>query len=97
MFWTNINSFEQVKQIAEGWTNDLLGREQELSESRMKICRECPLYNEETDRCDSKKCYNKETGEVTSVPGKLTICGCGCYLHKKSRVPLAKCPMSRWK
>jgi len=28
-----------VKEIAEGWANYALGREKELSESRMVICR----------------------------------------------------------
>ena len=40
---------KQGKQIVEGWTNYALGKEQELSEARMKICRECPLYNKDTD------------------------------------------------
>ena len=92
-----INSFEQIKEIAEGWTNYALGREKELSESRMKICRECSLYNEKTDRCDSKRCYNKETGELKTYPEKGFICGCGCVLHAKSRLINAKCPMLKWK
>ena len=91
-----INSFEQVQEIAEGWTNDLLGREQELSDKRMAICRKCPLYNEKTDRCDSKRCYNTETGEITQYPGPNIICGCGCYLGPKTRSKRSKCPMSKW-
>lgn len=91
-----INSFEQIGQIAEGWTNDFLGKEQELSDMRMKICRKCPLYNKETDRCDSKKCYNKETGELSTSPGNGFICGCGCYMAKASRVKNKKCVLGRW-
>lgn len=91
-----INSTEQIKQIAEGWTNDLLGREQELSDKRMKICKECPIYDENADRCDSKKCLNKETGEITQYPGKATVCGCGCYMKKKTRVPSSHCVLNKW-
>lgn len=91
-----INNVEQAKQIAEGWTNYALGREQELSESRMKICKECPLYNSEKDTCDSKKCWDTEEDKLVDYPGKTVICGCGCYCKKKSRVPSAKCVLDRW-
>ena len=47
MFGISLNT---IGQITEGWTNDFLGREQELSDMRMKICRECPLYDETADR-----------------------------------------------
>lgn len=91
-----INSVEQLGQIAEGWTNDLLGREKELSESRMKICRECPLYNSEKDTCDSKRCWDKEKEKLVDYPGKNVVCGCGCFVKKASRVPSKKCVMNRW-
>lgn len=91
-----INSLEQVGQIAEGWTNDLLGKEQELSDKRMAICKQCPLYDKEKDKCDSRKCYNKDTHEVTTYPQDGFICGCGCFMQKKSRVKNAKCVLSKW-
>lgn len=94
MFGENV--LEQVGQIAEGWTNDFLGKEQELSDMRMKICRKCPLYDEEKDRCSSKRCYNKETGELSTAPEKGFICGCGCFISKKSRVRNAKCVLGYW-
>lgn len=96
MFGAEINSWDQVKQIAEGWTNDLLGREQELSEKRMAICRECPLYNEKTDRCDGKRCIDKITGEITSTPSKSSICGCQCLMKKKTKSPRSHCTRGLW-
>ena len=94
-----INNFEQAKQIAEGWTNYALGREQELSESRMKICRKCPLYTIKSSIgavCDSKKYYNPKTGETSNFPESGFINGCGCKLEAKSRVSNAKCPLKKW-
>ena len=91
-----VNSIKQVGQIAEGWTNYALGREQELSEQRMKICRECPLYNSKKDTCDSKRCWDTKANKLTDMPGKDVICGCGCRLQAKSRLEKAKCPIKKW-
>lgn len=87
---------KQGKQIVEGWTNYALGKEKELSEARMKICRECPLYNEQTDRCDSRRCYNKNTNTVTNIPDKNIVCGCGCVMKAKTRVLGSKCVLNKW-
>lgn len=85
-----------IGQIATGWANDFLGREQELFESRMKICRECPLYNEKNDRCDASRCINTETGEMAMGPGKDIVCGCNCYMSKATRVPQKRCVRGLW-
>ena len=87
---------QQIKDIAEGWTNYALGKEKELSESRMKICRECPLYNNQKDTCDSKKCWDKVNQKLVEYPGKNIICGCGCYLSAKTKLPRATCVLNRW-
>ena len=86
----------QIRDIAEGWTNYALGKENELSEQRMKICRQCKLYNVETDRCDSRRCLNLKTNELVQVPGKDVICGCNCVMQAKTRLERAKCIMSKW-
>lgn len=91
-----INSVQQVKEIAVGWTNDLLGREKELSESRMKICRICPLYNENNDRCDASRCINVKTGEMAMGPGQDIVCGCNCFMKKKTANPASHCVMKKW-
>lgn len=91
-----INSFEQLGQIAEGWSNYALGREKELSESRMKICIQCPLYNKEKDTCDSKKCWDKENEKLVDYPGRNIVCGCGCYMQKKTSSPSSHCVLGKW-
>ena len=91
-----VNSFKQAGDIAKGWANDLLGREQELHDLRMAVCKECVLYDPNSKRCNSKKCYNPETGEIRQFPGKGFICGCNCFMEKKSRVPSARCVLNKW-
>ena len=92
----DIHSIEQVKQIAEGWTNDILGREQELFDKRMPVCKACPLYKEDTDQCDGSKCINPRTGEIVSYPMTEYICGCNCIMSKKTRVKNAHCVLNKW-
>jgi len=91
-----INSFEQAEQIVEGYSNYILGKEEELYEKRIKICKKCPLYNSEKDKCDSKKCWDTSKNELVDYPGNNIICGCGCYMSKKGRVPNAKCVLNKW-
>lgn len=91
-----INSLEQVGQIVEGWTNDFLGKEKELSEKRMSICKKCPLFDAKAIKCNNKKCYNKKTNEISTSPANGFICGCGCYLTKKTKAVKAKCPLGNW-
>lgn len=86
----------QIKEIATGWTNYALGREKELSEYRMNICMECPIYNSEKDSCDSKKCWDKVNEKLVDYPGKDIVCGCGCYMKKKTSSPNSHCVLGKW-
>ena len=91
-----INSFEQVGQIAEGHFKEITKQENELYESRIKICRECPLFSHNTleDVCDAKKCW--DGNKVVKYSGPDIICGCGCRLDAKARVRGAKCVLNKW-
>ena len=91
-----INSFAQVGQIAEGHFKEITKQENELYESRIKICRECPLFSHSTlgDVCDAKKCW--DGNKVVKYPGPDIICGCGCRLDAKARVRGAKCVLNKW-
>ena len=93
-----INSFEQVGQIAEGHFKEITKQENELYESRIKICRECPLFSHSTlgDVCDAKKCWDVAENKVVKYPGPDIICGCGCRLDAKARVRGAKCVLNKW-
>ena len=92
-----INDFSQVEDILEGHYNELVGKEQDLSERRMNICTECPLFTDKFGGiCDSKKCFDTNKKELVSTSGKGIICGCGCRLQAKTKLPRAKCVLSKW-
>lgn len=94
-----VNSVEQVKQIAEGWTKDIVKAEQELHDKRMAICNECPLMTKDKffgPRCDVGKCYNVKTGSIEHSRSKYSICGCNCWLDKATRVKSKKCVLGKW-
>jgi hypothetical protein len=86
-----------VGQIAKGWVNDALKLEQDLHDRRISICKSCPLYSETAlgPICDAKKCVD-EVGNVTSYPGNGKVCGCNCYIDKKTRVKNSKCVRGLW-
>lgn len=96
----NINSWEQVGQIAEGWAKDALNLgDKELREARMAICKTCPLLGYSPilgEICDSKKCLDVNTNTLVSYPGDGIVCGCGCSLRRKQILPNAKCTLGKW-
>lgn len=93
-----INSWDQVGQIAQGHFNEITKRENELHDSRMEICKDCPLFTQTSlgGMCDAKKCLNQSTGEIGSYPGQNIICGCGCRLDAKTRLKYAHCVLNKW-
>lgn len=88
----------QISQIAKGFFNNLLNKEEDLYESRIRICRECPIRT--VDRVFGEICdpslYINEKNEVSkqSKPGFKK--GCGCILSSKTRVDEAKCIINKW-
>lgn len=92
-----INSFNQVEDILEGHYKEITNQENELFESRIKICKECPLYSNRLGGvCDSKKCWNIVKNTLEDFPGKNITCGCGCRLQAKLRLKNAKCVLNKW-
>lgn len=86
-----------VRHVVQGHVKELFNKEQELSEQRMKICRQCPLFTDSMGGiCDSKKCYNTKTKQMAYAPGDDVICGCQCRLEAKSRIKGAKCVLDKW-
>lgn len=93
-----INSFHQVKEIAEGHWNEFTGKEQDLSKQRLEICSTCPLISETAlgPICDSSKCWDTINEKVVSYPGENIVCGCGCRLQAKTSLKNAKCVLGKW-
>lgn len=86
-----------VRQVVKGHVNEILGREQLLSEDRMKICKACPLFSDSFGGlCDSKKCWNTSENKLVYGPGEKIICGCGCRLEAKTRLKRSHCVLNKW-
>lgn len=89
----------KVRQIAEGFFNNLTNRKEELFEERIKICRQCKLHYIDPvfgEMCNPTLYLNPETNEVSNKKREGFTGGCGCILNLKCRVPDANCPVNKW-
>lgn len=86
--------------IIKGHFNELFDREKELSEGRLAICRECPLFNAHHPikgmECNPKLWLDPLTEESSESYKEGMIRGCGCRLAAKTRVEEAHCPVGKW-
>ena len=88
-----------VTQIAEGFVNNALNKEQDLFKERISICRRCQLHKIDTifgEVCNKKLYVNPKTNEISNIIKEGFYNGCGCVLASKARVPRANCPLNRW-
>lgn len=87
----------ELGNIVKGHANELLGRNKDLSEERLEICRECPIYsNEYGGLCNSKLYFDPNTNQVSSQKRFGYIKGCGCRLKAKTTLKDARCPANKW-
>ena len=87
----------QILDIINGHANELLNINNELSESRMKICKKCPIFKDVLGGiCNSKLWLNPDTNEVSTEPKQGFFRGCGCILKKKVSVSYANCVAGKW-
>lgn len=88
----------QVKDIINGHVNEALGRNQDLFEKRMAICKKCGLYKETPAGpiCNPKLYISKEDKTTISTTQKIGfIRGCSCRLSSKTRVNGARCIVNK--
>ena len=87
-----------LRAIIDGHAKEVLGMNQDISEQRMKICRECPLYKQTAmgPVCNSKLWLDTITGEVSEIKRPGFKSGCGCRLQAKTRLSYAHCPVGKW-
>lgn len=87
-----------LKAIIDGHAKEALGLNQDISEQRMEICRECPLYKQTVmgPVCNSKLWLDTITGEVSDVKRPGYKSGCGCRLQAKTRLSYTHCPVGKW-
>lgn len=89
----------QIIDILNGHLKELVGNNEELSQSRLEICKQCPLLtnNELLGLiCSSSKYLNPKTMEVSTTPRKDFIRGCNCRMKAKSRLPNSHCIAGLW-
>lgn len=83
--------------IVKGHINEALRLNSDLSQSRLEICYDCPLFNPKFGGiCDSSVWYNPETGDVSVIKKSGYVNGCSCRLQAKTRLPNASCPINKW-
>lgn len=87
-----------VTDIIKGHLNEVLNVNQELSEMRFKICRNCPLYIKKSygEVCNNELFLNPNTNEILHYPNNGFYRGCGCRLSAKTTLPTAHCPANKW-
>jgi hypothetical protein len=88
-----------LNQIVDGHIKELLRQEQDLYESRIKICRGCKLMTKDKmfgEMCDKNKWINLSTGHISLVQLDGYVNGCGCRMSAKARIPEARCPLNKW-
>ncbi len=85
--------------IVTGTINNLLNREEELFNERIKICRQCKLLRKDSffgEICNSRLWLNPTTNEISYIPTEGYTKGCGCILSSKTRVKQEVCPARKW-
>lgn len=89
-----------LKDIIQGHLNEVRKTNEELSQERLAICEECPIFNKISDNlgglCSSKYYLNPETNDISSVHKMGYFKGCGCRLNAKTRLSHSKCPAGKW-
>ena len=86
-----------VGDIIEGHANELLGLNENISEKRLQICKQCPIYSQRWGgTCNDRLWINPETNEVSANPKDGYVRGCGCRLPAKTTLPYATCIAGKW-
>lgn len=87
-----------IRDILSGHLNELVGNNEELSTSRLEICKDCGIFKIHSEfgpMCNGSK-YINENNEISDRPQPGYVKGCGCRLKAKTRVPSAKCIINKW-
>lgn len=86
-----------IGNIVTGHINEILNLNQDISKSRLDICKPCPLFSPKLGgMCNSRLWYNPETKDVSTVALDNYVRGCGCRLKAKTRKSNSTCPAGKW-
>lgn len=87
----------EIGNIIKGHFNELLGLNKDISEGRLQICWQCPLYSPKYGGlCNNKLWINLETGDVSTEQKEGYKRGCGCRLNAKTKLLNGSCPIDKW-
>lgn len=89
----------QIINIINGHVNEVLGKNEDIKEKRMEICKKCPLYKETSmGPICNPKLYISETDKTTVIdrPRIGYKRGCGCALARKTKLSNARCIVLKW-
>lgn len=78
--------------------NDILKKENDLSESRLEICKQCPLFKDSSfgPICNSNKYISPDGTNWDIKYHENWVRGCGCKLRSKTRLKNAHCIINKW-
>ena len=88
-----------LNKIIEGHYNNLIDKNRDLLEKRIKICRNCKLYTVDNifgEVCNKYLFLNPVTNETSEVAKPGFKHGCGCILVAKARLVDEECPIKKW-
>lgn len=87
----------EIGQIVQGHINEVLGLNKNLTEQRLRICYQCPLYSKKLGgMCNDKLWMDPLTGDVSVEFKEGYRKGCGCRLQAKTTLTEARCPFKKW-
>lgn len=87
----------EIGQIVTGHVNEFLNLNKDLAESRIHICKKCPLYSPKLGGlCNNRLWYNTKTNEVSTEKKDGFKNGCGCRLKAKTTISASSCPIGKW-
>ena len=87
-----------VNHIVKGTINNVLNKEQDLYNERIRICKSCKLYISDGiigPRCNPYLYLNTKTDEISKTQKIGFKRGCGCLINSKARVKESKCPLGK--
>lgn len=88
----------EIGNIIKGNVNRFFGLNKDISEERLKICKNCPLYQVRfgEEICNPKLYLNPETNDVSNEKKDGYIKGCGCLLRSKTAASDSHCIADKW-
>lgn len=87
----------EIGKFIKGQVNKMLGLDNDISEGRLRICYQCPLYSQKFGGlCNNRLWLNVETGDLSLTEKEGYKNGCGCVVRYKVKNTNSICPLGKW-